>query len=209
MSARVAILLSGRGSNFLALHGAMERGEVPARIERVISNVPDAAGLARAKDLRIPALAYPHRLEPSREAHEAKILAALGQAEIDWICLAGYMRKLSESFIAQYPERILNIHPSLLPAFAGLEPQKQALEHGVKVSGCTVHLVDETLDQGPIVVQRTVPVKDDDTVDSLASRILSEEHKAYPEALNLLLTERWEVRGRRVVFLHSGRLPGT
>jgi phosphoribosylglycinamide formyltransferase 1 len=209
MSARVAILLSGRGSNFLALHGAMERGEVPARIERVISNVPDAAGLARAKDLRIPALAYPHRLEPSREAHEAKILAALGQAEIDWICLAGYMRKLSESFIAQYPERILNIHPSLLPAFPGMEPQKQALEHGVKVSGCTVHLVDETLDQGPIVVQRTVPVKDDDTVDSLASRILSEEHKAYPDALNLLLTERWEVRGRRVVFLHSGRLPGT
>ena len=209
MSARVAILLSGRGSNFLALHGAMERGEVPARIERVISNVPDAAGLARARDLRIPALAYPHRLEPSREAHEAKILAALGQAEIDWICLAGYMRKLSESFIAQYPERILNIHPSLLPAFPGMEPQKQALEHGVKVSGCTVHLVDETLDQGPIVVQRTVPVKDDDTVDSLASRILSEEHKAYPDALNLLLTERWEVRGRRVVFLHSGRLPGT
>jgi phosphoribosylglycinamide formyltransferase-1 len=209
MSARVAILLSGRGSNFLALHGAMERGEVPARIERVISNVPDAAGLARAQDLRIPALCYPHRLEPSREAHEAKILAALAQAEIEWICLAGYMRKLSESFIAQYPERILNIHPSLLPAFAGLEPQKQALEHGVKVSGCTVHLVDETLDQGPIVVQRTVPVKDDDTVDSLASRILSEEHKAYPEALNQLLTERWEVRGRRVVFLHSGRLPGT
>ena len=209
MSARVAILLSGRGSNFLALHGAMERGEVPARIERVISNVPDAAGLARAKDLRIPALAYPHRLEPSREAHEAKILAALAQADIEWICLAGFMRKLSESFIAQYPERILNIHPSLLPAFAGLEPQKQALEHGVKVSGCTVHLVDETLDQGPIVVQRTVPVKDDDTVDSLASRILSEEHKAYPDALNLLLTERWEVRGRRVVFLHSGRLPGT
>ena len=209
MTARVAILLSGRGSNFLALHGAMERGEVPARIERVISNVPDAAGLARAQDLRIPALCYPHKLEPSREAHEAKILAALAQAEIEWICLAGYMRKLSESFIAQYPQRILNIHPSLLPACAGLDPQKQALEHGVKVSGCTVHLVDETLDQGPIVVQRTVPVKDDDTVDSLASRILVEEHKAYPEALNLLLTEGWEVRRRRVVFLHNRRLPGS
>lgn len=209
MSTRVAILLSGRGSNFLALHGAMERGEVPAHIARVISNVPDAAGLARAHDLRIPSLCYPHRFEPSREAHEAKILAALADAEIEWICLAGYMRKLSESFIARYPQRILNIHPSLLPAFPGLEPQRQALEHGVKVTGCTVHLVDETLDQGPIVVQRTVAVKDDDTADSLASRILGEEHKAYPEALNLLLTERWEVRGRRVVFLHSGRLPGT
>jgi phosphoribosylglycinamide formyltransferase-1 len=209
MTARVAILLSGRGSNFLALHGAMERGEVPARIERVISNVADAAGLARAKDLRIPAICYPHKLEPSREAHEAKILQALAAAEIEWICLAGYMRKLSESFIAQYPQRILNIHPSLLPAFPGLEPQKQALHHGVKVTGCTVHLVDETLDQGPIVVQRTVPVKDDDTVDSLASRILSEEHKAYPEALNTLLTEGWEVRGRRVVFLHTRRLPGS
>ena len=209
MSARVAILLSGRGSNFLALHGAMERGEVPARIERVVSNVSDSAGLQRAQDLRIPALCYPHKLEPSREAHEAKILQALAGAEIEWICLAGYMRKLSESFIAQYPQRILNIHPSLLPAFAGLEPQRQALEHGVKVSGCTVHLVDETLDQGPIVVQKTVAVKDDDTIDSLGSRILSEEHKAYPEALRLLLTERWEVRGRRVVFLHSGRLPGS
>lgn len=209
MSARVAILLSGRGSNFLALHGAMERGEVPARIERVVSNVADSAGLQRAQDLRIPALCYPHKLEPSREAHEAKILQALAGAEIEWICLAGYMRKLSESFIAQYPQRILNIHPSLLPAFPGMEPQRQALEHGVKVSGCTVHLVDETLDQGPIVVQKTVAVKDDDTIDSLGSRILSEEHKAYPEALRLLLTERWEVRGRRVVFLHSGRLPGS
>jgi phosphoribosylglycinamide formyltransferase-1 len=208
MTARVAILLSGRGSNFLALHGAMERGEVPARIERVISNVADSAGLARAQDLRIPSLCYPHRLEPSREAHEAKILNGLREAEIEWICLAGYMRKLSESFISQYPQRILNIHPSLLPAFPGLHPQRQALEHGVKVTGCTVHLVDETLDQGPIVVQRTVPVKDDDTVDGLASRILTEEHKAYPEALNLLLTEGWEVRGRRVVFLHNRRLPG-
>jgi len=208
MTARVAILLSGRGSNFLALHGAMERGEVPARIERVISNVQDSAGLARAQDLRIPALCYPHRLEPSREAHEAKILNALREAEIEWICLAGYMRKLSESFVSQYPQRILNIHPSLLPAFPGLDPQRQALEHGVKVTGCTVHLVDETLDQGPIVVQRTVPVKDDDTADGLASRILAEEHKAYPEALNLLLTEGWEVRGRRVVFLHNRRLPG-
>ncbi len=209
MSARVAILLSGRGSNFLALHGAMERGEVPAHVARVISNVPDSAGLQRAQDLRIPALCYPHRLEPSREAHEAKILAALRDAEIEWVCLAGYMRKLSASFVSQYPQRILNIHPSLLPAFPGVDAQRQALEHGVKITGCTVHLVDETLDQGPIVVQRAVPVRDDDTADSLASRILAEEHKAYAEALGLLLTERWEVRGRRVVFLHSGRLPGS
>jgi len=207
MAARVAVLLSGRGSNFLALHGAMERGEVEARIVRVISNDPDAPGLAKAHDLRLPALAIAHRLEPSREAHEARVLAALRDAEVDWICLAGYMRLLSPSFVAAYRQRILNIHPSLLPAFPGLHPQRQALEHGVKVSGCTVHLVDEGLDAGPIVVQRTVPVREDDTEESLAARILAEEHKAYPEALARLLRERWEVRGRRLAFRHEGRLP--
>ena len=198
--ARVAVLLSGRGSNFLALHGAMERGEVAAEIVRVISNNPDAAGLQKARDLRIPALAIPNRLEPGREAHEAKVLAALADAGVDWICLAGYMRKLSTSFVAQYSQRILNIHPSLLPAFPGMEAQRQAFEWGVTVTGCTVHLVDETLDQGPIVVQRTVPVRGDDTVESLAARILAEEHKAYPEALQRLITEPWEVSGRRVLF---------
>jgi phosphoribosylglycinamide formyltransferase-1 len=198
--ARVAVLLSGRGSNFLALHGAMERGEVPARIVRVISNVPDAPGLDKARDLHLSALSIPHRLEVSRAAHEAKVLAALADAEVDWVCLAGYMRMLSASFVATLSGRILNIHPSLLPAFPGLHPQRQALRHGVRVSGCTVHLVDEELDAGPIVLQRAVEVKDDDTEESLTARILVEEHKAYPEALRRLLSERWAVEGRRLVF---------
>lgn len=201
MTARVGILLSGRGSNFLALHGAMERGEVPARIALVVSNVPEASGLEKARSLRLPTLCLPHRLEPSRVAHEAKVLKGLRDAGVEWVCLAGYMRLLSPSFVAHYSQRILNIHPSLLPAFPGLQAQRQAWEWGVKVSGCTVHLVDEELDHGPIVVQRAVPVRDDDTPESLAARILTEEHKAYPEALRLLLTGRWEIRGRRVVFL--------
>ena len=174
-----------------------------AEIVRVISNNPDAAGLQKARDLRIPALAIPNRIEPSREAHEARVLAALADAQVDWICLAGYMRKLSTSFVAQHSQRVLNVHPSLLPAFPGMEAQRQAIEWGVKVAGCTVHLVDETLDQGPIVVQRTVPVRGDDTVESLSARILAEEHKAYPEALQRLITEPWEVVGRRVLFRGS------
>ncbi len=200
MNAKVAVLLSGRGSNFLALHGAMERGELPARIVLVVSNVAEAPGLEKARSLRLPTVCFPHRLEPNRQAHEEKVLAALGHAEAEWICLAGYMRLLSPAFVAGYPRRILNIHPSLLPAFPGLDAQRQAVEWGVRVSGCTVHLVDEELDHGPIVVQRTVPVRDDDNAASLAARILVEEHKAYPEALRRLLTERWRVEGRRVVF---------
>lgn len=205
--ARVAVLLSGRGSNFLALHGAMERGELPARIVRVVSNIAEAPGLAKAQDLRLPALCIPHRLESSREAHEAKVLAALRDARVEWICLAGYMRLLSATFVAQYPRRILNIHPSLLPSFPGRDPQRQAIEHGVRVSGCTVHLVDEGLDSGPIVVQRVVPVHDQDTPESLGGRILSEEHVAYPEALGRLLTRSWTVRGRRIVFSGEAVLP--
>lgn len=200
MSARVAILLSGRGSNFLALHGAMERGEIPAEIVLVVSNVAEAAGLEKARSLRLPTVCYPHRLEGSREAHEAKVLQALANANVEWICLAGYMRLLSATFVAQYPQRILNIHPALLPAFTGLDAQSQAVEWGVKVSGCTVHLVDEELDHGPIVVQKTVPVHDDDNAVSLSARILAQEHKAYPEALGRLLTDRWRIEGRRVVF---------
>ncbi len=204
-TARVAVLLSGRGSNFLALHGAMERGEVPAEIALVVSNVAEAAGLEKAQALRLPTVCLPHRLEPSRlepsrQAHEAKVLAALEHAGAEWICLAGYMRLLSPTFVAAYPQRILNIHPSLLPAFPGLDAQRQALEWGVQVTGCTVHLVDEELDHGPIVVQRAVPVRRDDTAESLAARILVEEHKAYPEALSRLLVERWRVVGRRVLF---------
>ena len=200
MSARVAILLSGRGSNFVALHGAMERGEIPAEVALVVSNVAEAAGLEKARSLRLPTVCFPHRLEPTRETHEAKILAALEHAEVEWICLAGYMRMLSRSFVERYPHRILNIHPSLLPAFPGLGAQEQAVEWGVKVSGCTVHFVDDELDHGPIVLQRMVPVHDDDNPISLSARILAEEHKIYPEALRRLLEERWRVRGRRVAF---------
>jgi phosphoribosylglycinamide formyltransferase-1 len=156
MTARVAILLSGRGSNFLALHGAMERKEVPAEVVLVVSNVAEAPGLEKARSLRLPTLCLPHKLESSRQAHEEKILKAFQHAEVEWICLAGYMRLLSPHLVAAYPQRILNIHPSLLPAFPGLEVQQQAIDWGVKVSGCTVHLVDEELDHGPIVIQRAV-----------------------------------------------------
>jgi phosphoribosylglycinamide formyltransferase-1 len=201
MTTPVGILLSGRGSNFLALHGAMERGDVPAHIALVVSNVAEAPGLEKAKALRLPTVCIPHRQEPGRVAHEAKVLEALRHAEVEWICLAGYMRVLSESFIAQYPHRILNIHPALLPSFPGMDAQEQAFDYGVKISGCTVHLVDEGVDTGPIVVQRAVPVREDDSPESLSAHILAEEHKAYPEALKLLLTERWKVEGRRVHFL--------
>lgn len=200
MTARVAVLLSGRGSNFLALHGAMERGELPAEIALVISNQPGATGLDKARSLRLPALSIPHQEEPNRIRHEARVIAALERAGVDWICLAGYMRLLSESFVERFPTRILNIHPSLLPSFPGLEAQRQALEYGVRVSGCTVHFVDAELDHGPIVAQRVVTVEEDDTVESLSARILAEEHKLYPEALGRLLGEPWRIEGRRVVF---------
>ena len=197
---KIAILLSGRGSNFLAIHAATSKGEVPAEIVLVVSNVEDAPGLARARELGLLAMAIPHPGEPGRRAHEEKVVAALQEARAEWICLAGYLRRLSPGFVASFPRRILNVHPSLLPAFPGLDAQAQALAHGVKVSGCTVHLVDEELDSGPIVVQRAVPVLDGDTVETLAARILEEEHRAYPEALRRLLTEPWRLEGRRLVF---------
>ena len=200
MATPLAVLLSGRGSNFLALHAAIERGELPARIVLVISNVEDAAGLVKARELGLPAATIPHQGERDRRSHEEKVIAALRQAGTEWICLAGYMRRLSPGFVAAFPRRILNIHPSLLPAFPGLDAQAQAIAHGVKVSGCTVHLVDEGLDSGPIVVQRAVPVLDGDTAESLAARILEQEHRAYPEALRRLLTEPWRIEGRRLIF---------
>lgn len=199
-SARVGVLLSGRGSNFLALHRAIAAGGIPAEIALVISNLPEAAGLARARELGLATAAIPHRGEPSREAHEEKVLAALAEAGVEWICLAGWMRLLSAGFVRRHPQRILNVHPSLLPAFPGLDAQRQAFEHGVRVAGCTVHLVDEGLDSGPIVVQRAVPVLDDDSAETLAARILEQEHRSYPEALRRLLIEPWRVVGRRLVF---------
>lgn len=213
MTASVAILLSGRGSNFLALHQAMEAGRIPARIVLVLSNVEGAPGLDKARALGLSVRCIPHRGASyrglkGRKAHEAQVLEALESSGAEWICLAGYMRLLSPGFIRRYPQRILNIHPSLLPAFPGLEAHEQALEHGVRVSGCTVHLVDEGLDNGAIVVQRAVPVLDDDDAGALSRRILEQEHEAYPAALGLLLTRRWTVEGRRLVFSEAvGGLP--
>ncbi len=197
---RIGILLSGRGSNFLALHAAIERGEVPgAKIALVASNVPDAVGLAKARELGLPTFALDHR-GLDRGDHERALLGALREAGAEWVCLAGYMRKLSPVLVAAFPRRILNIHPSLLPSFPGLDAQRQALDYGVRVAGCTVHLVDEGLDSGAIVEQRAVGVEEGDTVETLSARILREEHQAYAFALRRLLSEEWSVEGRRVRF---------
>lgn len=173
---------------------------MPAEIAVVISNVAEAQGLEKARSLRLPTVCIPHRLEPSRAAHEEKVLSTLEHADTEWVCLAGYMRLLSAAFVDRYPQRILNIHPALLPAFSGMDAQQQAVDWGVKVSGCTVHLVDAELDHGPIVLQKAVPVHDEDNPISLSARILAEEHKTYPEALRRLISDRWRIDGRRVVF---------
>ena len=193
------MLLSGRGSNFAAIHDAIARRELDANIVCVISNRPDAPGIEKARALGLPAQVIDHRTFVSREAHEAEVLRVLGEAQPDFIALAGYMRLLSPEFIVAYPMRILNIHPSLLPAFPGLEAQAQAVAYGVKVSGCTVHFVDEHLDAGPIIVQRTVPVLADDDASTLAARILDEEHIAYVDALRKLAEGRYRTEGRRVL----------
>lgn len=195
----MAVLLSGRGSNFAALADACARGEVPASIVLVLSDRPAAAGLERARERGILTLAVP-RKGLGQEEQERRMVAAIREAGAEWVCLAGYMRILGPAFVAAFPQRILNIHPALLPAFPGLEAQRQAFDYGVRVSGCTVHLVDAGCDTGPIVVQRAVPVLDDDTAETLAARILAEEHRAYAEALRLLLTRRWHLEGRRVVL---------
>jgi len=187
--ARIAILISGRGSNMIALVDAVRDGTIPnAEISVVISDQPNAAGLAKAAERGIETLIITRRGRP-REEQDREIIAELRERRVDLVCLAGYMRILSNEFIEAYRGRILNIHPSLLPLFPGLEPQKQALEHGAKTSGCTVHFVDETLDGGPIVAQCEVPIHEDDTVESLAARLLVEEHKLYPEAVNQVLAQ--------------------
>ena len=183
---RLAVLLSGRGSNFQAIHEAIQRGELNAEIVCVISNRPDAPGVQRAREWGYDAHVIDHKSFATREAHEEVVLRVLEEARPDYIVLAGYMRLLSARFVERYRNRILNIHPSLLPAFPGVDAQAQAIAHGVKVSGCTVHLVDENLDAGPILVQRAVEVHDGDTADTLAARILVEEHKAYVDALKKL-----------------------
>ena len=196
---RLAVLLSGRGSNFAAIHDAIVRGELDAEIVCVISNRPNAAGIERARTLGLPAHVIDHRSFDGREAHETEVLRILDEARPDFIALAGYMRLLSAAFIAAYPMRIINIHPSLLPAFPGIDAQAQAIAYGVKVSGCTVHFVDENLDAGPIIVQRAVAVRDDDNASSLSARILDEEHIAYVDALKKLAAGGYRIEGRRVV----------
>jgi phosphoribosylglycinamide formyltransferase-1 len=183
---KVGILISGRGSNMTALLAAMKDGRVAADPAVVVSNVPDAPGLKIASDAGIPTAVVDHRLVKPRGAHDRAVLDVLRGRGVGIVCLAGYMRFLTPAFIDAYRGRILNVHPSLLPAFPGLDAQRQALEHGAKVSGCTVHLVDETLDHGPILLQSAVPVLPDDTVESLSARILEQEHKLYPQALALL-----------------------
>ena len=197
---RLAILLSGRGSNFQAIHEAVKSGRLAAEIVCVVSNRPDAPGIERAREYGYSAHVLDHKTFANRAAHEEAVLHVLGEARPDIIALAGYMRLLSASFIERYPNRIVNIHPSLLPAFPGVDAQVQALAYGVKVSGCTVHFVDEHLDAGPILTQRTVEVRDDDTAATLSARILDEEHEAYVEALQKLATRRHRIDGRRVVF---------
>lgn len=197
---RLAVLLSGRGSNFAAIHEATTSGALDAEIVCVLSNRPDAGGIERARSLGLPAIVIDDRRYPSRVAHEKEVLRALGDARPDFVALAGYMRLLSPAFIAVYRNRILNVHPSLLPSFPGTDAQAQAIAYGVKVSGCTVHLVDETLDGGPIVIQRAVNVRLNDDASTLAQRILAEEHVAYVEALVKLSGGDYRVDGRRVVF---------
>lgn len=196
---RIGILISGRGSNMTALADAVAAGRVPgASISLVVSDQPQAAGLEAARARGIET-AVVERRGRTRAEHEREVVGVLRASGVELVCLAGYMRLLSPCFVEEFRGRILNIHPSLLPAFPGLDAQRQAVEHGVRVSGCTVHFVDETLDGGPIVTQRAVPVLDADTPDTLAARILVEEHTAYPEALALVCSGAYEVVGRRVV----------
>jgi phosphoribosylglycinamide formyltransferase-1 len=199
MAKRIGVLLSGRGSNFEALADSVAAGRIPhAEIAVVVSNREGAPGIDKARERKIATRVIPSKgLE--REAYDRQVVAVLREHNVDLVCLAGYMRLLSPFFVASFPNRILNIHPSLLPSFPGLESQRQALEYGVKFAGCTVHFVDENLDAGPIILQATVPVLDDDTEASLAARILAEEHRIYSEAVRIVLEGRYKIVGRRVI----------
>jgi phosphoribosylglycinamide formyltransferase 1 len=195
----LGILLSGRGSNFVAIANSIDAGRIPnAQVATVISNRPDAPGIATARQRGLNALVIPSKGK-TRAEHDREVVAVLNRYNVDLICLAGYMRLLSPWFVQQFPRHILNIHPSLLPAFPGLEAQEQAFAYGVKVSGCTVHFVDEELDHGPIIVQRAVEVLDTDNERTLAERILEQEHIAYTEAINIVLEGKFEIIGRRLM----------
>jgi phosphoribosylglycinamide formyltransferase 1 len=199
MTKRIGVLLSGRGSNFLALAESVAAGRIPdAEIAMVVSNREGAPGIEKAKERGIASRVIPSKgLE--REAYDRQVVAVLNEHNVDLVCLAGYMRLLSPYFVAAFPNRILNIHPSLLPSFPGLESQRQALEYGVKFAGCTVHFVDENLDAGPIVLQAVIPVRDEDTEAMLSERILAEEHRIYSEAVRIVLEGKYKIAGRRVV----------
>ena len=195
---RLGILLSGRGSNFEAIARNVRSGSLPCEIGFVFSNKPDAPGLAFAREFGLPCGSLPSR-GVDRAAFDSQVADLLHQHQVDWVCLAGYMRLLSGEFVSQFSGRILNIHPSLLPAFPGLDAQYQALTHGAKVTGCTVHLVDENLDSGPILLQAAVPVLDNDTLETLSERILREEHRIYSEAITWMLAGNYRLEGRRVI----------
>jgi phosphoribosylglycinamide formyltransferase-1 len=197
---KVGILISGRGSNMLALADAIREGRVPeAEIAVVVSDQPAAAGLVHAQAQNLPTVVVERRAR-SRDEHDRELVTVLQEHQVDFVCLAGYMRLLSAHFLSAYSNRILNIHPSLLPAFPGLDAQRQALEHGAKFTGCTVHFVDQTLDGGPIIAQRVVPILDDDTEESLSARILEQEHKLYAEAVAIVASGDYEIVGRRVIL---------
>ena len=195
---RLGILLSGRGSNFEAIAASIAAGKLDAEIAVAISNRASARGLNIARSRGFPAVAIPSQ-GMERETYDALLIEELRKRNVELVCLAGFMRLLSARFVQAFPQRILNIHPSLLPAFPGLDAQHQALQHGVKIAGCTVHLVDEFLDSGPIILQAAVPVLDDDTVESLSARILTEEHRCYSEAIGIVLSGNYQVVGRRVL----------
>jgi phosphoribosylglycinamide formyltransferase-1 len=197
---KLGILLSGRGSNFEAIADNIAAGKLDANIAAVISNRADALGIELARHRGLNALVIPSRGKP-REEHDREVVRALRESQADLVCLAGYMRLLSPWFVQQFPNRILNIHPALLPAFPGLDAQKQAFDYGVKVSGCTVHFVDENLDHGAIIVQKVVPVLDSDDEHTLAARIIQQEHVAYSEAIGIVLGGKYRIEGRRVVML--------
>ena len=196
---RIGILISGRGSNMVALLDAISEGRLDAEAAVVISNIESATGLARARERGVEALFISHKGR-TREEHDRAVIAELRRREVSLVCLAGYMRLISPVFIREFKNRILNIHPSLLPAFPGLDAQSQALKHGVKISGCTVHIVDEELDHGAIVMQRAVEVRDDDTVETLSARILEQEHLLYPQAVARVLSEGFRIEGRKTFF---------
>jgi phosphoribosylglycinamide formyltransferase-1 len=199
MNRRLGVLISGRGSNLQALIDAIAERRLDASIALVISNRADAAGLEKARAAGIEGICVPHRAFATRDDYDRALVKELRARDVGLVCLAGFMRLVGAPLIEAFPNRILNIHPSLLPAFPGLDAQQQAIEHGVKVSGATVHLVTADLDGGPIVVQRTVPVMPGDTVETLAARILEQEHRAYPEAVQIVLDGGWRVEGRRLL----------